>query len=185
MINEIWKDVPINNNYQASNLGRIKSKERTVTVSRSGYRTGTYSYTIPETIMRQSVRSNYYCVTLCKDGVHSNHLVHRLIAQAFLPDYDDNLEVNHKNEDKLDNLLSNLEMCTRKYNKNYGTGNQRSKEKRSKVILQFDKNGELVGEWCSMNQASRSLGISLKDIWKACNNPKTTAHKYFWKYKQY
>lgn len=185
MTREIWKDIPgFEDMYQVSNLGRIKSKCRTVTVVRTGYRPCVFSYTIPEKIMNQSIRTDYYCITLCRDGVHSNHLVHRLVAKSFLDDYSEDLEVNHKNEDKLDNRLSNLEMCTRQYNKNYGTGTTRSKEKRSKTILQFSIDGELIAEWSSMNEASRSSGISLKDLWRCCNNPKATAHKCIWKYKQ-
>ena len=108
MIREIWKDIPgYEDLQQVSSSGRIKSKCREVTVIRTGYRTGTYSYVIPERIMNQSIRSKYWCITLCKDGVHSNHLVHRLIAKAFFDNYSDDLEVNHKNEDKLDNSLSN------------------------------------------------------------------------------
>lgn len=85
MIREIWKDIPgYEDLYQVSSSGRIKSKCREVTVIRTGYRPGTYSYVIPERIMNQSIRSKYWCITLCKDGVHSNHLVHRLIAKAFL-----------------------------------------------------------------------------------------------------
>ena len=186
MITEIWKDIPgYEDLYQVSNFGRIKSKCREVTVIRTGYRSGTYSYIIPERIMNQSIRSRYWCITLCKNGIHCSHLVHRLIAKTFFNDYSDDLEVNHINEDKLDNSLSNLEMCTRKYNKNYGTGNYRSNKNRSKPILQFSIDGELVKEWCSMNEVARSLGICLKDLWRACNNPKATAHKYIWRYKQY
>lgn len=180
---EIWKDLPSNNSYQISNLGRVKSKQRIVTVHRSNYREGYYTYELPDKIMSTQIRAKYFCVTLCKDGVHSNHLVHRLVAETFLSDYSYNLEVNHKNEDKLDNRFSNLEMCTRQYNKNYGTGAARSGKSRGKVILQFDMNNNFIREWDSLHQVARELNISLKQIWQACNNKCKTAKKYIWRYK--
>lgn len=185
MIDEIWKDIPeYEDLYQVSNLGRIKSLSRLVTVSRSGYRTGTYSYTIPERIMKVSINSNYLSVRLCKNGIHYNILVHRLVAKAFLDNYSENLEVNHKNENKLDNRLQNLEMCTRKYNKNYGTCNIRSAKHRSKPILQLNKSNILIKEWSSINEASRQTGICTKDIWRCCNDEKATAKGYKWRYKK-
>lgn len=182
---EIWKDIPgLSDSYQASNLGRIKSKARTITVTGFGAKNVTYSYDIPEKIMKQSVRSNYYGITLCENGKHISCIVHRLIAKTFLPDYSEELEVNHKNENKLDNMLSNLEMCTRKYNKNYGTGSIRSGAKRSKPIEQLDKEGRTIAEWPSINAASRATNISIKDIWASCNKlHRPTTCKYVWRYK--
>lgn len=182
---EIWKDIPgYEGIYQVSTLGRIKVLTRIIHVSRSGYRTGSYSYIAPEKIMSPSIRSKYLCITLTKDGQSKNHLLHRLIAKTFLPDYKEELEVNHKDENKLNNIISNLEICTREYNKNYGTGNKRSALNRSKAILQLDLNGNLIKEWISINEASRGTGVSLKDIWRCCNNCKATSKSFKWRYKQ-
>ena len=185
MINEIWKDIPgYEGIYQASNLGRIKVLSRVIYVTRSGYRTGSYSYVAPEKIMSPGIRTNYLCITLTKDGQKCNHILHRLIAKTFLSEYKDDLEVNHKDEDKLNNVLDNLEVCTREYNKNYGTGNIRSALNRSKAILQLDKAGNFIREWSGINQASRQTGICTKDIWRCCNNEEATAKGYKWRYKK-
>lgn len=185
MINESWKDIPgYEGIYQASNLGRIKVLSRIIYVTRSGYRTGSYSYVAPEKIMSLSIRTNYLGVTLTKDGCNRNYTVHRLIAKTFLEDYNDKLEINHKDENKLNNCVSNLEMCTRAYNKNYGTGNVRSAKHRSKSVQQLDKSGNIIREWSSINEAYRQTGTSLKDIWRCCNNEKATAKGYKWRYKK-
>lgn len=181
---EIWKDIPnYEGIYQVSTLGRIKVLPRTVYVSRSGYRTGSYSYTRPEKIMSPAIRSKYLCVTLTKDGENRNHLLHRLVARTFLTEYKNYLEVNHKDENKLNNKLSNLEICTREYNKNYGTGNKRSAINRSKPIFQLNLDGTIVKEWSGINAASRGTGISVKDIWRCCNNDNATSKNYKWRYK--
>lgn len=185
MINEIWKDIPgYEGIYQASNLGRIKVLSRVIHVTRNGYRTGSYSYIAPEKIMSLSIRTNYLGVTLTKDGCNRNYIVHRLIAKTFLEDYSDKLEINHKDENKLNNCVCNLEMCTRLYNKNYGTGNARSAKHRSRSVQQLGKDGNLIKEWSSINEAHRQTGTSLKDIWRCCNNEKATAKGYKWRYKK-
>lgn len=185
MIDEIWKDIPgYEGIYQASDSGKVKVLSRIVYVSRSGYRTGSYSYVAPEKIMKPSIRTNYLCLTLTKDGQKYNHTVHRLIARTFLDNYSDALEVNHKDENKLNNCIDNLEMCTRIYNKNYGTGNIRSARHRSKPVQQLNKEGIIIREWNSINEACRQTGVSVKDIWRCCNNEKATAKGYKWRYKR-
>lgn len=67
----------------------------------------------------------YRVVNLFKDGKFKNHYIHRLVAIAFLPNPDNLPEVNHKDEDKTNNKVENLEWCSHKYNMNYGTGQQR------------------------------------------------------------
>lgn len=95
MNKEIWKDIPDFPGYQASNIGRIKSTSRTIYVN-NGKRS--YSYTIPEKIMRLTVRKQYLCVTLCLHGKHINTIVHRLVAKSFLPNpYDYPKEWNSMN----------------------------------------------------------------------------------------
>lgn len=91
----------MNGLYQVSNLGRIQN-------SRGRILKFDYS------------NKGYACVHLCKDGKSKKFRVHRLVAQAFIPNPDALPEVNHINFDKSDNNVSNLEWCDRKYNVRYG-----------------------------------------------------------------
>lgn len=84
--------------------------------------------------------SGYVVVDLCKDGKRKHLLVHRLLAEAYIPNPENLLFVNHKDEVKTHNWINNLEWCTREYNNNYGTGIARSVEKRSWKIKCIETN---------------------------------------------
>lgn len=177
MKKEIWKDTIDFPGYQVSNLGRVKSTSRLVYVTNNK---GSYSYTIPEKITKVSLRTNYLCVTLCLNGKHINALVHRLVAKAFIPNPYDYPEINHKDENKLNNCIDNLEWCTRKYNKNYGSGNLRSASKRSKKVIQYSDT--FYKEWNSLNEAARGNNVAAGSIRSACIK-KHKCCNYYWKYK--
>ena len=79
-----------------------------------------------------------------------------MVAEAFLSDYDTNLQVNHKDENKTNNLVSNLEMCTNYYNCNYGSGHT----KLAKAIEQYTLNGILIKTWTSINEIRKFTGYN-------------------------
>ncbi len=119
---EIWKDIPeYEGLYQASNLGNIKVLNRIVnsgiknnkTVIRKGK------------LLKQRINQGYYEVALSKDNKKRFLKVHRLIAITFIPNLNNLPSINHKDENKLNNRVDNLEWCSIKYNCNYGTRNQR------------------------------------------------------------
>lgn len=178
---EIWKPISDFPGYEVSSKGRIKSTARWV-YTRNKY--GSFSYSIPEKIMQQSVRTKYLGVTLCLNGKHINAMVHRLVAKAFLPNPYDFAEVNHKDENKLNNCVENLEWCSRKYNKNYGTGAIRSGQNRSKKILQFTKDLKFIKEWPGIRDAAKHYNNDKKGIWSVCNGINRTAQGFVWRYKQ-
>lgn len=165
-IMEIWKDIEGYPNYQVSNMGRVKSLK--------------YD---EEKILKSSKNSRGYLqVGLCKEGKIKFFRVHRLVAQAFLPNPNNLSQVNHRNEDKTDNRVENLEWCNRSYNTNYGTRNERIAKANSIPILQFSKSGELVKKWdCSMD-IERELGFYHSNICMCCNGKRKSVGSYKWHY---
>ena len=126
----------------------------------------------------------YLQVGLHKDGKQVTKYIHRLVAEAFLPNPNNLPEVNHKDETPTNNQVSNLEWCDSKYNINYGTRNQRSAEKQSKRVDQIDKvTGEVVRQWASTWECHRN-GFDHGAV-AACARGERKTHKgYVWKYLQ-
>lgn len=114
METETWKPVKgYEDLYEASSIGRVKSLN--------------YNHTGVEKILKQvKDKYGYLQVFLCRNGKVKHFLVHRLVAIAFLPNPEGFEQVNHRDEVKTNNCVSNLEWCTPKYNSNYGTHNERS-----------------------------------------------------------
>ena len=153
--------------YEESDQGRVKSigygKERILNLARC--------------------TSGYLQVYLCKNGEHKKCLVHRLIAQTFIPNPQNLTEVNHKDEDKENNSVQNLEWCSSKYNANFGTRTQRQAEKLSKPVLQYTKSGEFVKEWKSAMDVERNLGYFHNNISYCCTGRYKSSYNFIWKYK--
>ena len=91
-------------------------------------------------------------------------------------------EVNHKNEDKRDNRVDNLEWCDRKQNCNYGTRTKRQSEKLSKKVLQLTIDGKLIASFKSTAEVFRVLGFRSSHIAECCNGTRTNAYGYKWRY---
>lgn len=171
---EIWKYiVDYEDLYQISNKGNVKSLENNKTKK--------------EKILKQPVdKDGYLFVCLCKNGKIKNFKVHRLVAEAFIQNPNNLPQVNHKDENKQNNCVENLEFCTAKYNNKYGTKNKRIAEKLSKPVLQIDKTtNEVISEFTSIMEVERQLGISCSNISECCNNKPhhNTAYGFKWKYK--
>lgn len=194
--NEIWKDIKgYEELYQISNFGRVKRKN--------------YRNTGIGKILKNKKNSyGYFIVGLCENAKVKTFSVHRLVAQAFIPNPDNLPQVNHKDEDKTNNIVwinedgsidyskTNLEWCDAKYNVNYGTGITRRARGRkgksnyklingkySKTVLQYDLEGNLIKEWPSLNEIKRVLNHGISTISKCCNKKAKTAYGFYWKYK--
>lgn len=181
---EIWKDVPgYEGLYQVSNLGRIRSYEK---YKRAGRHTSVY-YCPSKIIKSFSAGVGYQRVNLFKDRKGRQLSVHRLVAMAFIPNPDNLPQVNHKDEDKTNNRLDNLEWCTAKYNSNYGTHpyrltvKGRKKPKKSKEVGQYTKSGELIGTYPSICEASRKAKVDRGSISNAINGRYLQAGGYYWR----
>lgn len=128
--------------------------------------------------------SGYLKVCLCKNGKPKMFLIHRLVAETFIPNPDNLPCVNHKDEDKTNNWATNLEWCTHKYNNNYGTAIKRKILSQSKPILQFSRNGEFIKEWESCQYVAKHKGWKQCDINQCCLGKRKTAYNYIWKFKE-
>lgn len=179
MEQEIWKDVVgYEGLYQVSNLGRVKS----LPVHR---KVGWADYISKEIILKQSVdRSGYLVVCLHKEKVRHIAKVHRLVALAFLENPNNYRCVNHKDEDKTNNNVNNLEYCTHSYNNNYGTRNERVMKANCKRVVQYTKSGIFIAEWNGTRDAQRNTGVHSCNISLVCKGVRKTSGGFIWKYKE-
>ena len=146
---EKWKPVKgYENWYEVSNLGRVRSLDRQIKY-RSIHRTGK--------LIKLGCTRGYYYAKLHKNNKRRYVGVHRLVADAFIPNPNNLPEVNHKDENKQNNCANNLEWCTRKYNVNYGTGKQRRASTAMIPVVQTDMDGNIIQTFSSALEASRKL----------------------------
>lgn len=129
---EIWK--PISNYeglYEVSNNGQIKSVGRYIKSNHNNTRFQ------EEKIRKLTVNNKgYVTVRLCKNGKYKTFLVHRLVAETFIPNPYEYNEVNHKDEDKAHNSVNNLEWCSHDYNIQYSLVSKRKRRRKDKIELE-------------------------------------------------
>ena len=128
-------------------------------------------------------KDGYRRVGLTVNSKTKSFLIHRLVAEAFIPNPNGYPCINHKDEDKTNNHVNNLEWCNYEYNLNYGTRNSRANNSRKKAILQFSKTGEFIKAWDSGTDVYLQMGIDKGHISDCCNNKRKTAGGYRWQYK--
>lgn len=169
---EIWKDIKgYEGEYMVSNYGNV--------LSLLGRK--------PRILKFRKTKRGYHRVSL---HAHNDTLVHRLVAEAFIDNPQNLPEVNHKDECPNNNNVNNLEWCSHKYNVNYGTCQQRARLKQSLTHPQhlrekFNKKVLCVETgvvYISINDASRSTGVSRVTISKVCRGIRKTSGGYHWKF---
>ena len=176
-INEIWRPIKgYEGLYQVSNLGRVKSLN--------------YNHTGNEGILSPRKNScGYYNVILHKNKDKKSFRVHRLVAQAFIPNPNNLPEVNHKSEEKWLNTVENLEWCDKSYNVNYGTHNERMLKTRNKrggktaerLIAQITLDGKIIKIWPSIMEAERN-GFHRGCICLCCQGKQNKHQGFKWQY---
>lgn len=153
---EVWKDiVGYEGLYKVSNKGNVYSVERKNSRGRK----------IGGRIIKPINSDGYLKLYLYKNGMRKNKYVHRLVAEAFIPNHNKYLEINHKDEDKTNNHIENLEWCTREHNINHGTRTKKVRQKQSKRVKGVNvETGEVI-EFNSTQEARRKGYFAVS---KAC-----------------
>lgn len=171
---EIWKEIDGFPDYEISNLGRVCSFK------------GKY----PRILKPRKNSCGYLQVTLCISGKMIEKKIHRLVAEAFIPNPKNKPEVNHIDEDKSNNIADNLEWVTCRENNNHGTRNKRAAESRmnyksfSKSVVQYTTDGVFLAEYPSTMEAERVTGIDRSSICHVCRGKYKTAGGYIWLYEE-
>jgi len=175
---EVWKNIKeYEGLYQVSNIGRVKSLERTV-IDKRGHK----HYTNERILKPQIGPNGYLQVGLHKDCKGKSLYIHRLVCEAFHENPKNKPEVNHINEDKSDNRACNLEWVTSKENNNHGTHNARVAKTKGKPVGQYTRDGELVKVWQSNHEVERQLGFDQSTLSKVARGELKAAYGYVWKY---
>lgn len=187
---EIWEDIiNFEDSYQVSSLGRIRSKTRKINCANGATRTIKGKIINP-----QKQNSGYLTVGLWKNNICHTTLIHRLVAQAFIPNPDSLPDVNHKDGNKHNNELSNLEWCTKTENMLHAvrTGIMDNQRKivgqnnikiKSKPVLQFSLDGKFIQEFSSVNEVCRLFGYKQGAISNVCRGERNRAYGFKWRYK--
>ena len=163
MEQEIWKDIPGYSCYQASNLGNIRNK--------NGH------------ILKATANSKGYLnVCLRKDGESRTIKVHRLVYEAFNGPIPEGMQVNHIDENKQNNTLSNLNLMSPSENTNWGSRNDRVCKMFGKWVIKLSLKNEILHFYPSTKKAAKENGLRSNTISECCNGKRKSYGGYTWKF---
>lgn len=188
-MNEIWKPiVNYESYYEISNLGNVWSKGKKYVDS-----LGKVMNRKPRNVKIHKGSNGYLCVDLNSNNVSSQKCIHRLIAEAFILNPENKPTVNHKDGNKLNNNISNLEWNTYSENNKHAidnnlrqspwTGKFGINHPQSKSVIQLDKKGNIIDIFVSAREAQEKTGVSYKHISCCCLGKRMSTGGYCWKFK--
>lgn len=166
---EIWKTTPINKDYEVSNYGKVRSKDRTIKCADGRVRS------IKGKTIKGKVNKGYYVVSL---GRKASISIHRLVALSFLENPNNYQCINHIDGNKQNNNACNLEWCN--YSQNLIHAYKNNLNPIPKKVRQIALDGTIIKDWESASQCEKELGFDHRKISKCCNNKANTHRGYRW-----
>lgn len=178
---EIWKPVVgFEGSYEVSNLGRVRSVDRFITNSLGR------TYFSKGVILKWVLdKGGYPMVGLSLHNKYYSRKIHRLVAEAFIENPYNLPSINHKDEDKTNNKVENLEFCTVKYNNNYGNHNlkqsltRRADPNLTKSVLKLSLTGEVLKQYPCVRDVVID-GYKERTVAEVCRFEKPSAYGYLW-----
>lgn len=179
---EVWRPVKgYEGIYEVSDLARVRSLDHYVEYNTKAGNHFKRFFKGKILVPKKDQKDQYLFVALSVNRKIKAARIHRLVAEAFIPNPDNLPCINHKDENKQNNLPSNLEWCTVLYNNRYGTTRERLSRLHSRRIEQLTLDGQHIAYFDSARQASKMLGIHESHIRCVVRGEQKTAHGYRWR----
>ena len=159
-----WREVKEYSNYEVNQLGEIRHKKR------------------QKILKPRDNNGGYQYVNFKINGKNTNFAVHRIVANAFIPNPNGYTEVNHKDYNKKNNCVDNLEWVSSSQNKQHSYLKQENKKSRGKAVNQYTKEGIFLKTFNSVSDAAKELGCCVAAISNCCLGRTKTSQGFRWSF---
>lgn len=159
-----WRQVLEHQNYEVNNLGQVRHKKR------------------KQILKPRSNNGGYQYVNFKIEGKNTNFGVHRIVANAFIPNPNGYAEVNHKDYDRTNNCIENLEWVTSSQNKQHAYLKEENKVSRGKKVEQYTLDGNYIKTFNSVSEAAMAMNCCVAAISNCCSGRSKTSQKYRWRF---